>query len=572
MTPRPIVRSTPRRALERLLAAGIDPLLARLYAARGIEHPAETDTALARLLPPEAMKGTREAAELLAEAIDAQARIVVIGDYDCDGATATAVAVRALRAMGAHVDFLVPNRFTYGYGLSPEIVALAAERFAPDVLITVDNGIASVEGAAAARALGMSLVITDHHLPGDVLPEADAIVNPNQPGCDFPSKAIAGVGVVFYVMLALRAELRRRGTFSTRPEPNLAQLLDLVALGTVADVVRLDHNNRILVAQGLARIRAGRMQPGIRALFQVARRDPARATAQDLGFFLGPRLNAAGRLEDMSLGIACLIEDDPSRALELAQRLEDINRERRGIEAQMREQAELALDALTLEGRATLTLFHPEWHQGVIGIVAGRIKERHHRPVFAFAPGDEDLLKGSGRSVPGLHLRDALDWISKKHPGLLLRFGGHAMAAGVTLRAADLARFEQAFEEAAQTIGTEALGVAELPTDGSLPLEALTLTTVGRLEGEVWGQGFSAPLFLDTFTVLEQRLLKEAHLQLKLHRDRQPCEAIFFGHAEPLPAQVELAYRPVRDAWNGVERLRLQIELARPAGVEPDSV
>jgi len=572
MTPRPTVRPTPRRALERLLEAGIDPLLARLYAARGIEHPAETDTALARLLPPEAMKGTREAAALLADAIEAQARIVVVGDYDCDGATATAVAVRALRAMGARVDFLVPNRFTYGYGLSPEIVALAAERFAPDVLITVDNGIASVEGAAAARALGMSLVITDHHLPGDVLPEADALVDPNQPGCDFPSKAIAGVGVVFYVMLALRAELRQRGAFAAQPEPNLAQLLDLVALGTVADVVRLDHNNRILVAQGLARIRAGRMQPGIRALFQVARRDPSRATAQDLGFFLGPRLNAAGRLEDMSLGIACLLEDDPSRALEFAQRLEDINRERRGIEAQMREQAELALDALTLEGRATLTLFHPDWHQGVIGIVAGRIKERHHRPVFAFAPGEEDLLKGSGRSVPGLHLRDALDWISKKHPGLLLRFGGHAMAAGVTLRAADLARFEQAFEEAAQTIGTEALGVAELPTDGSLPLEALTLATVGRLEHEVWGQGFPAPLFLDAFTVTEQRLLKEAHLQLKLRRDRQSCEAIFFGHAEPLPSRVELAYRPVRDAWNGVERLRLQVELAQPAGVESGSV
>lgn len=572
MTPRPIVRPTPRRALERLLEAGIDPLLARLYAARGIEHPAETDTALARLLPPEAMKGTREAAELLADAIEAQAHIVVVGDYDCDGATATAVAVRALRALGARADFLVPNRFTYGYGLSPEIVALAAERFSPDVLITVDNGIASVEGAAAARALGMSLVITDHHLPGDVLPEADAIVDPNQPGCDFPSKAIAGVGVVFYVMLALRAELRQRGAFAARPEPNLAQLLDLVALGTVADVVRLDHNNRILVTQGLSRIRAGRMQPGIRALFQVARRDPARATAQDLGFFLGPRLNAAGRLEDMSLGIACLLEDDPSRALELAQRLEDINRERRGIEAQMREQAELALDALTLEGRATLTLFHPEWHQGVIGIVAGRIKERYHRPVFGFAPGEGDLLKGSGRSLPGLHLRDALDWISKKHPGLLLRFGGHAMAAGVTLRAADLARFEQAFEEAAHTIGTEALGVAELPTDGSLPLEALTLATVGKLEGEVWGQGFPPPVFLDAFTVTEQRLLKEAHLQLKLRRARQSCEAIFFGHAEPLPSEVELAYRPIRDAWNGVERLRLQIELARPAGVEVGSV
>lgn len=564
MTPRPIVRPTPRRALERLLEAGIDPLLARLYAARGIEHPAETDTALARLLPPEAMKGTREAAELLADAIEAQAHIVVVGDYDCDGATATAVAVRALRALGARADFLVPNRFTYGYGLSPEIVALAAERFSPDVLITVDNGIASVEGAAAARALGMSLVITDHHLPGDVLPEADAIVDPNQPGCDFPSKAIAGVGVVFYVMLALRAELRQRGAFAARPEPNLAQLLDLVALGTVADVVRLDHNNRILVTQGLSRIRAGRMQPGIRALFQVARRDPARATAQDLGFFLGPRLNAAGRLEDMSLGIACLLEDDPSRALELAQRLEDINRERRGIEAQMREQAELALDALTLEGRATLTLFHPEWHQGVIGIVAGRLKEKFHRPSFTFAHADEQgtRVKGSGRSIPGFHLRDALDLVSKRDPDLIVAFGGHAMAAGVTLDTENVPRFAAAFEAVAREWLSDDALARVIETDGELEDAYFTPQFVELLDGAVWGQGFPAPLFSGEFDVVSQSLVKDKHLKLQLARGRQRFNAIWFNHTEPLPPRAFVAYRLVADTWNGVTRVQLIVEHA----------
>lgn len=564
MTPRPIVRPTPRRALERLLEAGIDPLLARLYAARGIEHPAETDTALARLLPPEAMKGTREAAELLADAIEAQAHIVVVGDYDCDGATATAVAVRALRALGARADFLVPNRFTYGYGLSPEIVALAAERFSPDVLITVDNGIASVEGAAAARALGMSLVITDHHLPGDVLPEADAIVDPNQPGCDFPSKAIAGVGVVFYVMLALRAELRQRGAFAARPEPNLAQLLDLVALGTVADVVRLDHNNRILVTQGLSRIRAGRMQPGIRALFQVARRDPARATAQDLGFFLGPRLNAAGRLEDMSLGIACLLEDDPSRALELAQRLEDINRERRGIEAQMREQAELALDALTLEGRATLTLFHPEWHQGVIGIVAGRLKEKFHRPSFTFAHADEQgtRVKGSGRSIPGFHLRDALDLVSKRDPDLIVAFGGHAMAAGVTLDTENVPRFAAAFEAVAREWLSDDALARVIETDGELEDAYFTPQFVELLDGAVWGQGFPAPLFSGELDVVSQSLVKDKHLKLQLARGRQRFNAIWFNHTEPLPPRAFVAYRLVADTWNGVTRVQLIVEHA----------
>ncbi|PKO59471.1 MAG: single-stranded-DNA-specific exonuclease RecJ, partial [Betaproteobacteria bacterium HGW-Betaproteobacteria-19] len=439
-------RNIPQRALTALTDAGIHPLLARLYAARGIRVKGELDTSLRALLPPDALTGTREAASLLADAIEAGARMVIVADYDCDGATACAVGVRALRAFGADVHYLVPDRITLGYGLTPAMVEIAA-RLEPDVLITVDNGIASVEGIAAARAHGMATVITDHHLPGDVLPDADVIVNPNQPGCDFPSKALAGVGAMFYTMLALRAELRERGAFTDAKEPNLAELLDLVALGTVADVVKLDHNNRILVSQGLQRMRAGRMQPGIRALFAVASRDPARASAFDMGFALGPRLNAAGRLSDMSLGIECLITDDPGRAMNIAQDLDRLNRERRSIEAGMQEEALIRLEGFDAGNNASIALFEPDWHQGVIGIVAGRIKEKLHRPTIAFARGNNGELKGSGRSIAGLHLRDALDLVTKREPDLIVRFGGHAMAAGLTIHETELDRFRAVFEE-----------------------------------------------------------------------------------------------------------------------------
>lgn len=556
-------RPVSQQALTRLADAGLHPLLARLYAARGIARADELDTSLKNLLPPEALTGTQEAAALLADAIEAGARMVIVADYDCDGATACAVGMRALRAFGADVHYLVPDRVTLGYGLTPAMVEIAA-RLEPDVLITVDNGIASVEGIAAARAHGMATVITDHHLPGDVLPEADVIVNPNQPGCDFPSKALAGVGAMFYTMLALRAELRERGAFTGGKEPNLADLLDLVALGTVADVVKLDRNNRILVAQGLARMRAGRLQPGIRALFALAGRDPARASTTDLGFMIGPRLNAAGRLSDMSLGIECLITDDAGRAMNIAQELDKLNRERRSIEAGMQEEALARLARLNGEvsagNRATIALFEPDWHQGVIGIVAGRIKEKLHRPTIAFARANDGELKGSGRSIPGLHLRDALDLVTKRHPDLIVRFGGHAMAAGLTIRESELARFDAAFEDVVSELLEPAQLERRIETDGNLESGYFALDAVRMLDNEIWGQGFPAPLFDDVFRVERQRVLKDKHLKLELTRGNTRYEAIQFNHAEGAAAQIHAAYRLSINEYNGVSSVQLMLE------------
>ncbi len=552
-------RAVSQRAVARLADAGIHPLLARLYAARGIARANELDTSLRALLPPEALTGTREAAQLLADAIEAGARMVIVADYDCDGATACAVGMRALRAFGADVHYLVPDRVTLGYGLTPAMVEIAA-RLEPEVLITVDNGIASVEGIAAARAHGMATVITDHHLPGDVLPEADVIVNPNQPGCDFPSKALAGVGAMFYTMLALRAELRERGAFAGGKEPNLADLLDLVALGTVADVVKLDHNNRILVAQGLARMRAGRVQAGIRALFAVAGRDPSRASTMDLGFLLGPRLNAAGRLADMSLGIECLITDDAGRAMNIAQELDKLNRERRSIEADMQEDALERLAGYDAGNRATVALFEPDWHQGVIGIVAGRIKERLHRPTIAFARAGNGELKGSGRSIPGLHLRDALDLVTKRHPDLVVRFGGHAMAAGLTVLESNLASFNAAFEDVVAELIDPADLQRRIETDGNLESGYFALDAVRMLDNEIWGQGFPAPVFDDVFRVERQRLLKDRHLKLELSRNAARYDAIQFNHADGAPGQIRAAYRLNINEYNGVSSVQLMLE------------
>jgi len=559
-----LTRKTPQQARERLEYAGVHPLLARLYAARGIARAEELDTALAALLDPAQLKGAAEAAALLADAIAAKRRLLIVADYDCDGATACAVGVRALAAFGADVSYLVPNRFDYGYGLTPEVVHLASER-KPDVIITVDNGIASVEGVAEAKRLGIATLITDHHLPGDELPEADVIVNPNQPGCAFPSKAIAGVGVMFYVMLALRAELRKRGAFNASPEPNLAALLDLVALGTVADVVRLDRNNRILVAQGLARIRQGKLQPGLRALFRVAGREAERAGTFDLGFALGPRLNAAGRLADMSLGIECLVTDNLGRALNIAQQLDQLNRERRTIETDMQEQALAILDTIEAAERASLALYDPEWHQGVIGILASRVKDKLHRPVIAFARGSEGELKGSGRSIPGLHLRDALDLVSKRAPGLLLRFGGHAAAAGLTLRETDLERFESLFEETVRGLVSPADLTRTLETDGALEAGWMSLDSARMLEGEIWGQGFPAPLFSDDFEVEKQRILKDRHLKLTLRKGAARFEAIQFNFAEGVPPNVRAAYRLAVNEFNGLASVQLVLEHIEPA-------
>ncbi|MBW7861617.1 MAG: single-stranded-DNA-specific exonuclease RecJ [Rhodocyclaceae bacterium] len=556
-------RTAPARTVQRLIDSGVHPLLARVYAARGITRSDELDYGLKSLLPPEALRGTQEAAQLLADAIEAGARLLIVADYDCDGATACAVAVRALRAFGAEVGYLVPNRFEYGYGLTPAIVELAA-RQQPDVLITVDNGIASVEGVAAARSYGIATLITDHHLPGAELPEADVIVNPNQPGCDFPSKSIAGVGVIFYTMLALRAELRERGAFAASEEPRLADLLDLVALGTVADVVRLDHNNRILVAQGLKRLRAGRMQAGIRALFGVSGREPERATTFDLGFALGPRLNAAGRMSDMSLGIECLITDDPARALNIAQDLDRLNRERRSVEQDMQEKALDRLTDFDPGNRASVSLFEPDWHQGVIGIVAGRIKDRLHRPVFAFARGNDGVLKGSGRSIPGLHLRDALDLVSKREPELLLRFGGHAMAAGLTLREADHMRFAEVFEEVVRESIDPASLTHRLETDGALESGWMSLASARMIEQDIWGQGFPAPMFDDCFRVENQRLLKDRHLKLQLTKHGCRYDAIRFNHAASATAEIRAAYRLSANEFNGITSLQLVLEDFEP--------
>ena len=564
-----ISRDIPPRAVWALEQAGVHPLLARLYAARGIRAQDELDDALARLLPPGGLKGIGAAATLLADAIAQDKRLVIVADYDCDGATACAVGVRGLALLGArHVQYLVPDRVVDGYGLTASIARRVAERGA-DMLITVDNGIASVEGVGEAKALGLSVVVTDHHLPGPALPAADAIVNPNQPGCTFESKSMAGVGVMFYLLLQLRAELRARGRFDQTSQPRLEPLLPLVALGTVADVVRLDNNNRRLVAQGLKRIRAGQMQPGIQALFDAAGRKAPAATTFDFGFALGPRINAAGRLADMTLGIECLLTDDAARAAELARQLDAINRERREIEGGMREQAMQLAEGLFDEGEEpppAISVFDPDFHEGVVGIVASRLKDRLHRPTFVFAassaPGKEHELKGSGRSIAGFHLRDALDLVAKRHPGVILKFGGHAMAAGCTVAEEHFETFEQAFAQVAQEWLDAATLTRRLETDGPLAPEYCRAELVDQLQLQVWGQGFAPPTFSEQVQVLSQRLVGEAknHLQLKLLHQGQPMDAIWFGHTEQLPERALLAFRLDVTEWRGERRVQFLVE------------
>ena len=561
------IRDVPPRAAWALEQAGVHPLLARLFAARGVTSRDELDDGLARLLPPAGLRGVQEAAVLLADAISAQQRLCIVADYDCDGATACAVGIRGLRLLGAqHVSYLVPDRVVDGYGLTPPIAERVAAQGA-DVLITVDNGIASVEGVARARELGLKVLVTDHHLPGSELPSADCIVNPNQPGCDFESKSIAGVGVMFYVLMALRAELRQRGAFDQATQPKLDALLPLVALGTVADVVRLDANNRRLVAQGLKRIRAGQLPVGLSALFSVAARASQKATTFDFGFALGPRINAAGRLADMTLGIELLLTDDAARADELARTLDGINRERREIEGGMREQAmQIAEGLFDVEDEppSAIAVFDPDFHEGVVGIVAARLKDRLHRPTFVFAassaPGREHELKGSGRSIPGFHLRDALDLVAKRHPGVLSKFGGHAMAAGCTIAEEHFDTFEQALQQVAAEWLDAATLTRRLETDGPLPPEYRRPDMVDTLHREVWGQGFAPPVFSEEVEVISQRLVGEKHLALKLRHQGQPVDGIWFGHTEPLPGRALLAFRLEADEWQGVRRVRLLVE------------
>ena len=564
MTPAIVRREVPRAAAD-LARGGVDPVLARLYAARGVAAVDELDCSLARLPPPDGMMNLDRAGERLADAIVRRERVVVVADYDADGATACAIALRALAAMGADVRFVVPNRFEHGYGLTPPIIDIAASMGAR-LVVTVDNGIASVEGVAAAAARGIDVLITDHHLPGDTIPSPAIVVDPNQPGCAFVSRHVAGVGVMFYVLAATRAALRARGR-GEESLPALAGLLDLVALGTIADVVRIDRVNRILVDQGLRRIRAGRAQPGLAALFAVAGRDPAQASVADLGYVAGPRVNAAGRLADMSIGIRLLATDDEREALALARELDRMNRERRDIEATIVDEALAGLDDwdATAAGRASVCAFRPTWHPGVVGIVASRIKDRVHRPVVVFAPGSDGEVRGSGRSIAGFHLRDAIDRVAKREPGLVVRFGGHAYAAGLTLRPGDVERFAEAFEAVARETLTPDDLEQRCETDGELRPGELTADLARRLRAGVWGPGFPAPRFDAGFAVAGQRIVGQKHSRLELARGDERYDAVLFGHTDRLPAHIHAVYRPELNLWQGRESLELVVERWQPA-------
>ena len=552
----------------------LDPLLQRIYQSRGIDSQASLERRLNCLPEPQSMTGLDAATLRLVTAAQNQQSVLIVGDFDADGATSSALMVLGLRAMGFQaVDFLVPNRFDYGYGLTPEIVDLAAGK-SPDLIITVDNGISSVEGVARANKLGIEVIVTDHHLPGSQLPDAVAIVNPNQQGCDFPSKNLAGVGVAFYLLIALRTELRQQQWFDQQQiaEPNLSQWLDLVALGTVADVVPLDQVNRALVHQGLLRIRSGHSRPGIQALLRIAGKNPARLVATDLGFALGPRLNAAGRLDDISLGIQCLLCDDPQQALHTAQELDELNQDRKSIETGMQQQALAIVEQLGLEDKsmpAALCLFQPDWHQGVVGLLASRIKEKYHRPVVAFARGDNGELKGSSRSIPGLHIRDALDAVATQNPGLITKFGGHAMAAGLSLTEDKLAEFEQAFQQQVAELISEDDLQARLVTDGSLDAHQLSMHTAELLrDAGPWGQQFPEPCFQGVFHIVQQRIVGEKHLKLVLAPQNQPeiaIDAIWFNidtarWPNPEAQTVHCVYRLDINEFRGVESLQLMVQ------------
>ena len=557
-------RAWSERTAWQLEQRGIHPLLARLYAARGIQTAEQISTRMEDLIPPAALKGLAEASALLADAIMQGQRICVVADYDADGATACAVAVRGLRMLGARADrvsYFVPDRFKLGYGLTPAIVDLVAQNAEgkPDLLVTVDNGIASIDGVAHAKSLGMQVVITDHHLPSTTLPGADAIVNPNQPGCDFPSKNLAGVGVILYTLMGLRQALRQRG-WPAADQANLGTLLDIVALGTIADVVPLDANNRILVANGLARIRSRRCCAGILALYAVAGKPPDRAQSTDLGFLLGPRLNAAGRMDDMRIGIRCLLADDMGEALKLAQELDRLNTTRRAVEAQMKSDAASILNQLDIHATAGISLYDPNWHGGVVGILAGRIKEQMHRPTIVFAGDGSGQIKGSGRSIPGLHLRDALDHLTKLYPELILKFGGHAMAAGLAIREADFPLFQQAFDELVDQLLPMEARQQNLAVDGALGEGDLNLNSARLLAEGIWGQGFPAPVFANKFQILESRLLQDKHLKLTVGCGTQRIDAIRFNDTTVPTQDDTLAYVLDINHYNGVDRPQLRIE------------
>jgi len=576
-------KSIKRISLQDENITGFSSVLNRVYANRKIQSQDELDYSIANLLPYEKLKGISEAATLIANAIKNKLAITIVGDFDVDGATSTTVAVKSLYSMGAsRVDFIVPNRFEYGYGLTPEIVKVAVEQFNPDVIITVDNGISSIEGVKIAKDLGLSVVVTDHHLPADTLPIADAIVNPNQAGCSFPSKMLAGVGVIFYVMLALRSLLREDGWFEEKniPNPNLAELLDLVALGTVADVVPLDRNNRILVSQGLARIRSGKVRPGIKALIDVAGRESERLIASDFGFAIAPRLNAAGRLDDMSLGIDCLLSDDLSKARGIAQQLDEINFARRDIEAEMKQQAMAILDKMHLDAGVDdqnknlpfgLCVFDENFHEGVVGIIASRIKDQWNRPVIVFAKTEDGLLKGSGRSIKGFHMRDALDAVASKNPKLITKFGGHAMAAGLTIAESDYEHFTQTFDEEVRRHLNEDDLHGVILSDGELLESELSMKTAEELRfAGPWGQTFQEPVFDGVFNIINKRIVGEKHLKLSLQpiNSRLEIDAIAFNTTDEEwsaeQKQAKVAYRLDVNVFRGNKNLQLMVEHIEP--------
>lgn len=551
-------------AARRLHEEGYLPPVARALSARGIRNASELAQDWKSMLPPAMLEGTREAAERLALARERGERVTVVADYDCDGATACAVAIRGLGMMGVKADYFVPHRVHHGYGLSCAVVDLLAARTPrPDVLLTVDNGVSSAEAVRHAAELGIDVIVTDHHLPGAELPPAVCIVNPNLADSAFPSKALAGVGVMYYVLLALRALLRERGVYTQQTQPRLDALVDLVALGTVADVVKLDKNNRILVAQGLNRIRLGRTHAGISALFAVAGKKPEAAGVRDFGFALGPRINAAGRLDTMENGIECLLADDPVVALDYARSLNDFNAARQELETEMQQAAETALSCCNVDSLATLTLYDGRFNEGVVGLVASRLKEKVNRPTIVFAPTDDGALKGSGRSIAGVHLRDALDLVSKALPGAVLRFGGHAMAAGLTLRSeGDLPAFRDAFEKAVRSMVDASVFERVIYTDGGLAPDEITERLVQAIDSQIWGQGFDAPVFANEFRVVRQSLVKDAHTKLILELGGQRFDAIFFRHTETLPGMVRLAYRPNINEFMGRRSVQLVIEAA----------
>ena len=559
--PRPYSKETEARLHEQ----GVNGPMARILAARGVDNMSSLTYSLSKALPVATLTNANDMAARIADKMEKGERFVLVADYDSDGATACAIGVRAMRGFGANIDFKVPNRFVHGYGLTPEIVQeIVAEKDKTHCILTVDNGIASVAGIEEAAKHGISVLVTDHHLAGDVLPDAECIVNPNQPGCTFASKNLAGCGVIFYVMMALKRELNQRGWFKDRPNFEVMSLLDFVALGTVADVVKLDDNNRTLVSAGLQRMRDGKAHAGIAALLEVASREPEEVTSFDMGFGIGPRLNAAGRLDDMSVGIRCLLTDDPQEALQLAAQLDAYNRERRSIEMDMTDQAVADIENREFDpkNQYSMVLFHPDWHQGVIGILASRIKDKTHRPTIAFGRGTDGELKGSCRSIPALHMRDALDVVYKQNPGLIKKFGGHSMAAGLTIMEKDLPAFVVAFEEACRHMMSPGDLDLVIDTDGALETDDMTIQLARNIDRHIWGQGFPEPVFQGNFRVVKQQQVgkKQEHAKLILEQDGVQFDAIFFRQTTPLPEEVQAVYSLKVNEYKGIERVNLQLQ------------